>query len=485
MVLSVDDDPVNQAVIEFLLEDKNYHLVQAMDGLEALEYLEKADSLPDIVLLDVMMPGLSGYEVCTKIRQLYPASLPIIMISAKCSREDVVQGLACICNDYVTKPFDKEELLARIDAHVKLNCLREIHENEAMKKKVSHLALPRLDSNLNGECFVLSCAMTLGTGREIVIPIAEKHGLITIPTRLDFYYAITRGSESLKPFFVELIESVESNASQAVTIFVSKISNCLTEGFGDVEKGIVQSAFMYGPGFVDHLRLFTITNRGIELPKGFRPSSVVCSSVIATSIVHGADNIKTQANISRIFVASEGIEPVDDPLSVFSVDQAELIPASCGAQPAPTILMNECSKHLNQAIRNLGTSVFESNSVFSPQVEAILQRYDGTNGPEMCSAISQVVDQITAVLRGDNETTKCGFDSLFSNVSKPLREVLLSDLQNERLRSDIDFSEKEYVNLVKSVNQNLSSILQVESLNEMMFLEVQRRVFESSRSTYS
>ena len=485
MVLSVDDDPVNQAVIEFLLEDKNYHLVQAMDGLEALEYLEKADSLPDIVLLDVMMPGLSGYEVCTQIRQLYPASLPIIMISAKCSREDIVQGLACKCNDYVTKPFDKEELLARIDTHVKLNCLREIHENEAMKKKVSELALPRLDSILNGECFVVSFVTTLGTGREIVTTIAEKHGLITIPTRLDFFYAIARGSESLKPFFIELIESFESNALQAVTIYVSKISNCLTEGFGDVEKEIVPSTFMYGPGFADHLRLFTITNRGIELPKGFRPSSVVCTSVIATSIVPDADNIKTNANISRIFFASERLEPVDDSLSAYSVDQAELIPASCGAQPAPAILMNECSKNLLQAIRNSGTSVFESNCVFSPQVEEILQRYDGTNGPEISSAISQVVDQITAVLRGDHETTQCEFDSLFSNVSKPLRQVLLSHLQNERLRSDIDSSEREYVNLVKSVNQNLASILQIESLNEMMFLEVQRRVFESRRSTYS
>jgi hypothetical protein len=96
-----------------------------------------------------------------------------------------------------------------------------------------------------------------------------------------------------------------------------------------------------------------------------------------------------------------------------------------------------------------------------------------------------VIDQITAVFRGDIDTTKCDFDSLFPEVAESVREVLLSFLQNERLQSDINSSEKEYINLVKLVNQNLASVLQIESLNEMMYLEVQRRVFESRRKTYS
>jgi len=127
VILSVDDDEVNQAVIEALLESNGYTVVQAMDGEEALEYLSK-NSLPDLMLLDVMMPNLSGYQVCEKVRQLYSFKLPIIMISAKVSSEDIIAGLACLSNDYVTKPFDKDELLARIESHVKLSQLMTTKE---------------------------------------------------------------------------------------------------------------------------------------------------------------------------------------------------------------------------------------------------------------------------------------------------------------------------------------------------------------------
>ena len=136
IVLSVDDDPVNQTVIELLLEGRGYTVVQAMDGLEALEYL-KSGSLPDLILLDVMMPEISGYEVCTKIRELYSWSIPVIMLSAKVSSEDVIRGLRCLCNDYVTKPFDKEGLISRINALVKLKQLQSAPKNNTPVLAVS------------------------------------------------------------------------------------------------------------------------------------------------------------------------------------------------------------------------------------------------------------------------------------------------------------------------------------------------------------
>jgi CheY-like chemotaxis protein len=82
-VLSVDDDPINQMVASTLLKSHNWSVVKAMTGLEALEYLtEKSTVLPDLVLLDVMMPGLNGYDAARRIREVYPSSqLPIIMVS--------------------------------------------------------------------------------------------------------------------------------------------------------------------------------------------------------------------------------------------------------------------------------------------------------------------------------------------------------------------------------------------------------------------
>lgn len=121
-ILSVDDDPVNQMVISSLFESEGYNVVQAMDGFEALDYM-KANLCPDIVLLDVMMPGLSGYEVLDKLREDYSSELPVIMISAKASLPDRIEGLTHFCNDYQTKPFEKNELLQRVASWIALRRL--------------------------------------------------------------------------------------------------------------------------------------------------------------------------------------------------------------------------------------------------------------------------------------------------------------------------------------------------------------------------
>ncbi|GLI62437.1 hypothetical protein VaNZ11_005058 [Volvox africanus] len=119
-VLSVDDDPVNQLVIQNLLAPVGYEILQAMDGQEALQVLTSEERLPDVILLDVMMPGMSGYEVCRKLREMYPLScIPVIMISAKSKEEHIVEGLAAGSNDYVVKPFGRQEILARIAAHLR------------------------------------------------------------------------------------------------------------------------------------------------------------------------------------------------------------------------------------------------------------------------------------------------------------------------------------------------------------------------------
>ncbi|KAF4673887.1 hypothetical protein FOL46_006295 [Perkinsus olseni] len=120
VVLSVDDDPVNQMVMHSLLTAAGYRVDQAMDGFECLEYLAN-NELPNLILLDAVMPGMSGYDVARKLREDYPPQLPIMMISAKSSTGDVVKGLGFTCNDYLTKPFVKEEVLARIETQVKLN----------------------------------------------------------------------------------------------------------------------------------------------------------------------------------------------------------------------------------------------------------------------------------------------------------------------------------------------------------------------------
>lgn len=119
-ILVVDDEPINQQVFKNHLADQGFHLTHAMNGEETIEIIQDDEPF-DLVLLDVMMPRMSGYEVCEKIREKYlPSELPIIMVTAKNQVQDVVHGLSLGANDYLPKPFHKEELLARIKTQLDL-----------------------------------------------------------------------------------------------------------------------------------------------------------------------------------------------------------------------------------------------------------------------------------------------------------------------------------------------------------------------------
>ncbi|MDR0335849.1 MAG: response regulator [Planctomycetaceae bacterium] len=119
-ILVVDDEPVNIQVLKNILSLRNYSVSSAYNGSEALELI-KGDKKFDLILLDVMMPKMSGYEVCTNLREQYSLfDLPILMLTAKNQVQDVLLGFQSGANDYIEKPFDKEELLARIKTHLEL-----------------------------------------------------------------------------------------------------------------------------------------------------------------------------------------------------------------------------------------------------------------------------------------------------------------------------------------------------------------------------
>jgi DNA-binding response OmpR family regulator len=113
-VLIADDEPSIVAAVEFLLQRGGYEVYVARNGEEALRAVER--ELPDLVLLDVMMPVKSGYEVCTRIRE-HPdwRHIKVIMLSAKGRDAEVTRGLSLGADVYITKPFSTRDLIARID----------------------------------------------------------------------------------------------------------------------------------------------------------------------------------------------------------------------------------------------------------------------------------------------------------------------------------------------------------------------------------
>jgi two-component system sensor histidine kinase ChiS len=128
-VLIVDDDPINLQVLENHLRLENYAITRANNGQEALESIKNGMSFV-IILLDIMMPKMSGFEVCRIIRQTYPANqLPIIMLTAKNQVSDLVEGMQAGANDYLTKPFSKGELITRIKTHIQLSRVNIAYSN--------------------------------------------------------------------------------------------------------------------------------------------------------------------------------------------------------------------------------------------------------------------------------------------------------------------------------------------------------------------
>jgi DNA-binding response OmpR family regulator len=115
-ILVVEDDQSVQKYLKELLLDNGFSVQIANDGIEALEHIQKA--MPDLVVLDLTLPKLTGEAVVSEIRKNYP-ELRVIILSAKDTIRDVVQGLNLGADDYLTKPFVADELLARIKARLK------------------------------------------------------------------------------------------------------------------------------------------------------------------------------------------------------------------------------------------------------------------------------------------------------------------------------------------------------------------------------
>ncbi len=111
-ILLVDDDPQLIRLVRTNLEPEGYRVLVAMDARSALELVDR--EMPDMIVLDIMLPEIDGYELCQRIREF--SATPIIMLTAKVEDTDKVTGLKLGADDYITKPFNVQELLARIEA---------------------------------------------------------------------------------------------------------------------------------------------------------------------------------------------------------------------------------------------------------------------------------------------------------------------------------------------------------------------------------
>jgi two-component system alkaline phosphatase synthesis response regulator PhoP len=114
-ILVIEDDPATLRFIEYTLKQGGYQVLSVSNGLEGLK--KARDECPDLIILDIMLPGLDGFEVCHKLRQQpETAIVPVLIISAKARQEDKDIGLKMGADDYLAKPADPAEILAKVEA---------------------------------------------------------------------------------------------------------------------------------------------------------------------------------------------------------------------------------------------------------------------------------------------------------------------------------------------------------------------------------
>ncbi|PKL17499.1 MAG: hypothetical protein CVV49_10610 [Spirochaetae bacterium HGW-Spirochaetae-5] len=149
-VMIVDDDIINLQLLVNQLSREGYAVTSFTGGKDALESINSGESY-DIILLDVMMPIVSGYDVCKQLREKFTAhELPIIMLTAKNTNQDIITGISLGANDYITKPFDKEVLLTRVKSYISLKKAVEeqskfiaVKQELEIAKKIQMAILPQ------------------------------------------------------------------------------------------------------------------------------------------------------------------------------------------------------------------------------------------------------------------------------------------------------------------------------------------------------
>lgn len=156
-VLIVDDQDANRLLLRDLLESQGHEVAEAVDGVEALQRV--ADAAPDVVLLDVGMPGIDGFEVCRRLKaDPATATIPVLLVTALSQRDQRLLGIGAGANDYITKPIDKSDLSLRVRNAIRMRQLyvqieaqyRRLEKLELLRDSLVHMIVHDLRSPLAG-----------------------------------------------------------------------------------------------------------------------------------------------------------------------------------------------------------------------------------------------------------------------------------------------------------------------------------------------
>jgi signal transduction histidine kinase len=209
-ILIVDDEPTARETLVAMLEGENYDLQLAKDGIQALQMLEQFQ--PDLILLDIMLPGMDGFEVCRRIRSTPPlAEVPIIMLTALDDRDSLLKGIESGADDFLTKPADRRELTARVRTITRLNRYRTLIEQRENIRQMAERVVAaqeeerqRISRELHddlGQALTTHLLALRNLQEDLSIPVEEMFGRLQslYDQSYEIFVKIRRLARDLRP----------------------------------------------------------------------------------------------------------------------------------------------------------------------------------------------------------------------------------------------------------------------------------------------
>ena len=212
-ILLIDDDRSMHVLLERLLTAEGYEFIGALSDKSGLELLESEK--PDLLLLDIMLPGTNGFDLCTRIRK-EGRRIPVIMISAKGDIVDKSIGFKAGCDDYVVKPFNSDELLLRIEANIRrhkedLGFIKAVNRSGSVKTGDLEIFFDRYEAFLRGRKLSLTSKEF-----EILALLASSPGKVFTRTQIyEHIWGIDSEitEDSITVFMRRIREKIEDNPS--------------------------------------------------------------------------------------------------------------------------------------------------------------------------------------------------------------------------------------------------------------------------------
>jgi two-component system alkaline phosphatase synthesis response regulator PhoP len=218
-IVVVEDEPDILEVLSYNLKREGFEVTTALDGARGLELVEK--NSPDLVVLDLMLPGIDGLEICQRIKNNKKLShIPVIMVTAKGEESDVVLGLGIGADDYIAKPFSPRELIARVKAVLRRSQVNDVQDDEgiieieglvidAAKFSVSYEGAPiKFTATEFRLLHQLACSPGRVFSREQLLDHAFGSNVVVVDRNIDVHIRAIRKKISEQKQFIETIRGI-------------------------------------------------------------------------------------------------------------------------------------------------------------------------------------------------------------------------------------------------------------------------------------